>query len=62
MNSKNTTLIILTFTFTISLIWSNYAYAEPAFKVLDFKLTHDPTICVLETDDKTIPEAGRKLS
>ena len=52
----------MTFTFTISLIWSNYAYAEPAFKVLDFKLTHDPTICVLETDDKTIPEAGRKLS
>jgi hypothetical protein len=39
-----------------------FAVIDPAFKTLNYKLAHDPVICVLQADDKNIPEARKKLS
>jgi len=62
MNSNMTFSIILLLFLSVWIIFNNNVYAEPSFKNQDFKLAHDPTICVLEVDDKNIPDLWKKLS
>jgi hypothetical protein len=62
MNSNRIFSIILLLFLSVWIILNNNAYAEPSFKIQDFKLAHDPTICVIEVDDKNIPDLWKKLS
>ena len=60
-DSINSYLIGFSFVFYILFVFSNTAFAETTFMTNEYKLAHDPTICILEHEDKNIPEIGKKL-
>jgi len=54
-------LVGFSLVFSILFVFSNTAFADTLFMTNEYKLAHDPTICILEPEDKNIPEIGKKL-